>query len=291
MIIDSHTHIFPARIRDEREKYFSSEKAFKLLYNSKKSKLSGAKELLRCMDEQGVDKSVAFGFPWRSPDNFKLNNDYILKTISEKPDRFIGMGCFDPFHPEAPSEALRCLESGLSGIGELAFYESDIDEDAIRALTPVMNICRDRKAPVLIHTNEPVGHIYPGKAPITQSGIYQFLKKFPGNITVLAHWGGGLFFFNLLKKEAKSVLKNVFFDTAASPFLYDPLIYKMASDTAGDGKILFGSDYPLIKPQRYFDELKESGLKKEIIDNICGGNAEKIFIASRKTLPHSPLPA
>jgi len=275
MIIDVHTHIFPERIRSAREKYFPSESAFKSLYQSKKSRLSGAEELIETMDQQGVDKSVVFGFPWRSQDHFKLNNDYIIEAVLRHPDRLIGMACFDPFHPKAPNEAARCLDSGLSGIGELAFYESDINHSATRALTPVMEICLKRNVPILIHTNEPVGHMYPGKAPMSHSGIYRFLKTFPDNRIILAHWGGGLFFFNLLKKEVKPVFKNVFFDTAASPFLYDPVIYKMASDIVGHEKILFGSDYPLIKPERYFNELKESGLEKQIIDDICGGNAER----------------
>jgi len=147
-------------------------------------------------------------------------------------------------------------------------------------LTPVMEICLKRNVPILIHTNEPVGHMYPGKAPMSHSGIYRFLKTFPDNRIILAHWGGGLFFFNLLKKEVKPVFKNVFFDTAASPFLYDPVIYKMASDIVGHEKILFGSDYPLINPERYFNELKESGLEKQIIDDICGGNAERALTGS-----------
>jgi len=187
VIIDFHVHIFPPGIRDAREKFFSSEPAFKLLYNSKKSKLSGAEELLECMNVQEVNKAVVFGFPWQSADHFRLGNDYIIDAVSMHPDRLIGMGCFDPFHPEAPEETERCLDSGLSGIGELAFYESDIDEEATSALTPVMDICRVRDAPVLIHANEPIGHIYPGKAPITQGGIYRFLKKFPENRIVLAH--------------------------------------------------------------------------------------------------------
>jgi len=58
--------------------------------------------------------------------------------------------------------------------------------------------------------------------------IYNLVKRFPENKIVLAHWGGGIFFFNLLKKDVKESLKNVYFDTAASPFLYDTQIYRYA---------------------------------------------------------------
>ena len=79
-------------------------------------------------------------------------------------------------------------------------------------------------------TNEPVGHAYPGKTPNTLAQIYRMVKRFPANTIVLAHWGGGLFFFNLLRKEVKEQLRNVYFDTAASPFLYDPAVYRVGQN-------------------------------------------------------------
>ena len=81
MIIDFHTHIFPSEICRNRERFFPSEPAFKLLYQSSKSRLIGAVELLDTMDENGVDKSVIFGFPWKNPETFKIHNDYIIEMV------------------------------------------------------------------------------------------------------------------------------------------------------------------------------------------------------------------
>jgi len=89
--------------------------------------------------------------------------------------------------------------------------------------------------------------------------------------------GGGLFFFNMLKKEVKESLKNVYFDTAASPFLYEAPIYQTAKNLAGIGKILFGSDFPLLKPSRYFKELEENQLSVNDKKKICGLNAKKLL--------------
>lgn len=278
MVIDFHTHIFPAKISGNREKYFQSEPAFKLLYDSPNSRLVGAEILIDAMDKNGVDKSVIFGFPWKNDEVFVLNNDYIIESVRKYPDRFIGFACFDPFNVKAENEAERCLNHGLCGIGELAFYESGIDKEALLRLSPVMDICRTKDMPLLIHTNEPVGHNYPGKTPNTLLQIYNLIKKFQDNKIVLAHWGGGIFFFNLLKKEVKEKMKNVYFDTAASPFLYDFRIYLEAKELAGIDKILFGSDFPLLNPSRYFSELKISGLEKEDIEKICGLNAERLLL-------------
>lgn len=277
MIIDFHTHIFPKEIREKRDCYFPSESAFELLYCSPKSKLIGADDMIRMMDEQGVDKSVVFGFPWRSAEIFKRNNDYVAEAVERYPDRLIGFCCFDSAAAGAPREAERCLAGGLSGVGELAFYESGIDASARGALTPIMEICRQRNLPIMLHTNEPVGHQYPGKTPNTLEQIYTFIKNFPENRIVLAHWGGGLFFFALLKKEVKECLARVYFDTAATPYLYDQDVYAIATKILGPEKVLFGSDYPLLKPQRYFDELSRAGLSDGEIENIKGGNAARLM--------------
>jgi len=277
MIIDFHTHIFPKAIREHRETYFPSEPAFKLLYDSPGSKLVGAKEIVSEMDEQGVDRSVVFGFPWKDSATFKMQNDYVMEVVTRYPDRLVGLCCFDPFSKEAVPEARRCLEDGLSGIGEIAFYQSGIDDRAVDMLTPFMEICLDKDFVFLIHTNEPVGHLYPGKTPNTLKQIYNLVTRFPENKIVLAHWGGGIFFFNLLKKDIKERLKNVYFDTAASPFLYDPAIYIYAVEIAGVDKILFGSDFPLLKPARYFKEFQNAGLTGEQIKAISGRNAEKLL--------------
>jgi uncharacterized protein len=73
------------------------------------------------------------------------------------------------------------------------------------------------------------------------------------------------------------VLENVWFDTAASPFLYRPEMYKVAGEVVGFDKILFGSDYPLLRPQRYFKEMGAAGLTTDQMDQITGLNAQNLL--------------
>lgn len=277
MIIDFHTHIFPETVRQHREAYFRGEPAFELLYRSPRSKLVGAGEIVAEMDAQQVDRSVVFGFPWKSMKTTRMHNDYILDAVRRFPKRLIGLCCLDPGHPEAVTEARRCLKAGLSGLGELAFYNAGFTPSIIEQLQPMMALCREADVPMLAHTNEPVGHYYPGKSPMTLNEIYRFVQAFPENKIVLAHWGGGLFFFHLLKNEVKSALKNVYVDTAASPFLYDPSIYRFAAEIFTPDKILFGSDYPLLPPVRYMDELHRSGLSPAQIRTVSGENAKRLL--------------
>jgi predicted TIM-barrel fold metal-dependent hydrolase len=229
------------------------------------------------MDEQQIQKSVIFGFPWNTVDYYRRHNDYIIDAVERYPNRLIGFCCFDLFSKKAASEAERCLGSGLSGVGELAVYETNRSSEIMTALGEVMTLCRHRSVPLLLHANEPVGHQYPGKTNMSLRHLYGLLKAYPENRIVLAHWGGGLFFYALMKKEVTETLKNVWFDTAASPYLYHPHVYRIASEIVGIDKILFGSDYPLLRPERYFKEMAGAGVSQEHYDKIVGNNAVRLL--------------
>lgn len=284
MIIDFHTHIFPPNIRNNRDLYFDNEPSFEVVYRKQGSRLAGKDELIENMDKEGVAKSVVFGFPWRAADHYKMHNDYVIEAVLKNPDRLIGFCALDPLSPGAPKEVERCLDAGLKGVGELAFYDSDFTEGIINGLKDTMALCAERDAPLLIHANEPVGHMYPGKQPMSLAGLYGLIKAYPSNRVVLAHWGGGIFFYALMKKEVREVLSNVWLDTAASPFLYHPDIYRVSGGIAGFDRILFGSDYPLIKPGRYINEMQSAGLEEEELAGITHENALKVLKINREIL-------
>jgi hypothetical protein len=278
MIIDTHTHIFPDRIKQDRTRYFDNEPEFKLLYDSPRAKICTTAELMESMDIHGVEISVICGFPWRTPDLARQNNDVVIESVQQYPDRIKGLACFDAAWEGAADETQRCITEGLSGAGELAFYLSGIDQEALNFLEPVMAVLgENNNLPCMIHTNEPVGHPYPGKTPVTLEQIYTLAKTFPLNKIILAHWGGGLFFYNILKKQAKETLKNIWYDTAASPFLYDPGIYDLAAAAGVMDKVLLGTDFPLLTPDRYYQDMNNSnitGLQREL---ILGKNAALLY--------------
>jgi len=278
MIIDTHTHIFQEQVRQDRSRYFDNEPEFKLLYNSPKAAICNIVDLLKSMDRYQVDISVICGFPWRTPEYTKQNNDIIIESVKKYPDRIKGLACFDATWDGAADETQRCIEAGLCGAGELAFYLSGIDKKALAFLDPVMAVLREKgNLPCMIHTNEPVGHKYPGKTPITLEQIYKLAKTFPDNKIILAHWGGGIFFYNIMKKETKDVLKNIWYDTAASPFLYDSHIYDMAITAGGADKILFGTDFPLLTPDRYYKDMDNANISFLQKEQILGGNASALY--------------
>ncbi len=277
MIIDFHTHIFPPDFNADRSLLLSEEQDFRGIYSSPHAKTVGVKELIDYMDKEEIQRSVIFGFPWSKEKNYKHHNDYIIESIDRYPDRLAGFCCFSPLASGIAVECERCLQAGLAGVGELALYGSDLTQDFISYINDVMELCLKYDAPLLLHTNEPVGHEYPGKAPMTLRQIYRFIKAYSENRIILAHWGGGIFFYSLMKKEVKEALKNVWFDTAASPFLYSPEIYRIAGKLIGFDKILFGTDYPLLRAKRYFREIDALALAKGQMAQIKGLNAAKLL--------------
>ncbi|MFZ5585962.1 MAG: amidohydrolase family protein [Thermodesulfobacteriota bacterium] len=270
MIVDAHTHVFPPQVAAERARFLAGEPFFSAIYADPKAPMVTAEGLIAAMDRDGVDVSWALGFPWVRAENARLHNDYLAAAIAAHPTRLRGLACVHPPADWAAAEAERALGLGLHGLGELAFYDRDLD---LNALAPLCRLCAEAGRPLLLHTNEPVGHVYPGKAPMTLKALYDLLKAHPATRFVLAHMAGGLFFYATLKKEAPAVLANAWLDTAAGPFLYRPRAYALAVELMGADKLVYGSDFPLLALPRYQKELAQAGLAGADLDRVMGANA------------------
>jgi predicted TIM-barrel fold metal-dependent hydrolase len=229
------------------------------------------------MDEHGIDKSVILNLGWVSHELCVETNDYILEAIARYPKRLIG---FCAIQPSAGDKALkeleRCARNGVKGIGEMRPDVQGFDLSDGKIMKPIIKTVIKHDLIFLTHASEPVGHQYCGKGNITPEVIYHFILSFPDLKLVCAHWGGGLPFYALMP-EVDKALSNVYFDTAATPFLYKPQIFKQVADIIGSDRILFGSDYPLLSPRRIIDQIESTGLSQEDKAKILGGNAQKLL--------------
>ncbi len=278
MIIDSHVHIFPPEFIKDRNPNLKGEPQFALIYTDPRAALRSAPELIRAMDRDGVDRSIVCGFPWSDQGRARAHNDCILEAAAEYPERLVPLACVDPSASGGLSEAERALARGAAGLGELSFYHNDLGEKEVREpLMKAAGLCAEADKPMLLHTNEPVGHAYPGKAPMTLRGLYGLVKACPETRFQLAHLGGGLFFFELLKKEVREVMRNCVFDSAAAPFLYSPSIYDVFCSLAGEERLLYGSDWPLLGLPRYLKDIQSSGLVARARTKHLGGNAAEFW--------------
>ena len=277
VIVDFHTHIFSPRLREERENYLGRDPCFEILYSNPRAKLATAEELIASMDQDGIDVAVVLNIGWVDHELCVETNDYIMEAASRYPERLIGFCAIQPRVGErAVAEIERCARGGMRGIGEMRpdIQGFDLGDEAI--MRPIVEAALTHRFIFLTHSSEPVGHNYPGKGRVTLEMLYRFISSFPQLPIVCAHWGGGLAFYALMP-EVGEALANVYFDTAATPFLYRPDIFGHITRIVGVEKVLFGSDYPLLPHARVMAQLRSAGLGEEAEGLILGGNAKRLL--------------
>ena len=277
MIIDFHTHIFPPWLKERRDEYIKADPCFSLLYSQPEARMATAEELLASMDEAGIDLSVVLNAGWVSHELCVKTNDYILDSVSRYPARLIGFCAIQPGAGDAAiAELERCAEAGAKGIGELRSDVQGFDLTDKAKMKPLVDAVLKHNLIFLTHSSEPVGHEYPGKGGITPDALYPFITASPNLTLVCAHWGGGLPFYALMP-EVDKALANVFFDTAATVFLYKPQIFEQMGRIIGSDKILFGTDYPLMHQSRVLAQIQSAQLPEEDKARILGANAQKLL--------------
>jgi predicted TIM-barrel fold metal-dependent hydrolase len=283
MIIDFHTHIFPPWLKERRDEYIKRDPSFSLLYSHPKAKMATAEELLASMDEAGIDLSVVLNAGWLSHELCVKTNDYILDSVSRYPTKLVGFCAIQPRAGDAAiAELERCAKAGAKGIGELRSDVQGFDLTNETTMKPLVDIAQKHGLIFLTHSSEPVGHEYSGKGSITPDILYSFITAFPNLKLVCAHWGGGLPFYALMTEVAQALV-NVFFDTAATVFLYKPDIFEQMSHIIGSDKILFGTDYPLMHQNRVISQIQSSELSEEDKSKILGANAQKLLCRDERS--------
>ena len=276
MSIDFHTHIFPPKINKARQSYIDHDPLFALLYSNKEAKLSTAEELIDSMDKNGISVSVILNIGWSTNELCHETNDYILESVARYPKRLIGFCTVQPKSYHAIAEVKRCARAGARGIGEMRPDIQSFDLTDEELMAPFIEALRKHNLILLTHASEPVGHDYRGKGAITPDVLYPFTTRYPDVPLVCAHWGGGLPFYALMP-EVRKAMQNVYFDTAASPFLYSPQIYRRVADLVGADKILFGTDYPLLSPTRLLEEIETTDLTEAEKKLILSDNARRLL--------------
>lgn len=276
MIVDVHVHVHRPEVVACRDEYCARDAYFQRLYAAPKARLATVEKVIQAMDEDGVDVAVICGFAWRDAGLCRDDNDYVMEAVARYPRRLVGLAVLNPCDGDrAVYEMERCARGGLRGLGELMPDGQGYTLSDVEAMRPIMDAARHLGWVVLTHANEQVGHDYAGKGKTGPEVVLRFAQAFPDARIVCAHWGGGLLFYELMP-EVRESLRNVFYDTAASPYLYDARIYRVAAEIAPD-KVLFGSDYPLLRARAYLRRIRGARLSPDAERAILGGNAARVF--------------
>lgn len=273
MIVDFHTHIFPPEIIAQRERYIARDPWFAELYSSPRAKMADANDLVTSMDADGVDCSVTFPFGWSDPGLIEDCNSYVIEAMRRYPGRVVGLAAAQPLAgARAVAEVDRCARAGMPGIGELMPHGQGYRLSATQHFEPLAEVARAYNLFVLTHTSEPIGHLYAGKGDVTPAELQAFLAAFPDLRIVASHWGGGYPFYELMP-EVHAAAAQLWYDSAASLYLYRPEIFAIVARIAGPEKLLWASDFPLLGQRRMLDYVRASGLSDTDLALALGGNA------------------
>jgi uncharacterized protein len=277
MIIDFHTHVFPPEVVARRHELVTRDAWLEELYGSPKAKMATADDLVAAMDADGVDVAVTFPFGWSDQGLAEECNSYVIEAMRRYPGRIVGLAAVQPrAGVRAIAELERCARAGMPGFGELMPHGQGYRLSDTRLLAPLVEAAEHLGMFCLTHASEPVGHPYHGKGDVTPAELQAFIAAFPALRIVAAHWGGGFPFYELMP-EVHAAAANVWYDSAASLFLYRPEIFPTVARVAGARKILWGSDFPLISHGRMLAYVRSSGLGEEELALALGGNAAALL--------------
>jgi len=298
-MIDAHTHMFPEDVIHnwnayaERDPYFGN-----LTKDSPKSRtreaFATAEDGIREADKAGIEVIVMQGWYWNDMDLCRQHNDYMAELTEKYPGRYVAFGSINPvFGKEAVKEVERCYERGFAGIGELGPGGNGFSLKDPR-LYDVLEAAEALHLPVNFHVGEPMGHVYAGKDLTPIEGFYDLAVRYPKLKLIFAHMGGGLPFYEILP-EVKEAFRNVYYDLAANPLLYDIRSTKAAVRLAGAERILFGTDFPLtIYPEVFKgqdltmfveDIRKNAGLTPYERERVMGENMRELISVSGRKYP------
>ncbi len=277
MLVDAHVHIFwPEAVR-HRRRLFHLDAYFAELYQSERARMATAEDLIHSMEENGIDVSIVAGFGWADAGLCREHNAYIAEAVRRYPGRLIGLAVVNPSdRRNSERELARWLDAGLAGVGELMPNGPGYRLTDAFVMGVLTEVSRSYHVPILVHVSEPVGHDYPGKGTVTLAEVLELATCNPELKIVCAHWGGGLPFYELMP-EVQAALKNVYYDTAAWPLLYDDRIF-LAGDVLAPRKVLFATDYPLVSQSAALKRLRSLALPPDLWAAYTGGNAFSVYM-------------
>lgn len=275
-VVDAHVHLFPPDVAQHRERYLRRDAWFGELYQAPGIRFATVDDLIGSMDRSGIATSVICGWPWKDQGLCREHNAFLAEVGRNHPGRIAWLAIVNPTEPGAVDSAEGAFSLGAVGLGELNADAQGFDWRDQHEMSPIAELCIQRDQPLLMHCSEPVGHAYPGKGTATPDRIVPFFQAFPDLRVIAAHWGGGLPFYELMPEIALAT-RNVTYDTAASTFLYDFRILQVAERLLEDGRVMFGTDYPLLKQGPFLRRVRQSGIGDDRLYDFLGRTAARTF--------------
>jgi uncharacterized protein len=209
----------------------------------------------------------------------RLGSQEVLEAARSNPDVIIPFGSVDPHKGKlAVREATELIEAGVHGFkfhpNTQAFWPND------PAFFPLYDVIAQAGLIALFHSGTTgIGAGMPGGGGVrlkysNPMAVDDVAAEFPGMDIILAHpsfpW----------QEEALAISvhkPNVYIDLSGWSPKYFPEILVQYINTRLRNKMLFGSDFPLITPDRWLADFEKLPIRDEVRPLVLKDNAARLL--------------
>ncbi len=226
---------------------------------------------LAAMDAGGVDTALISA--WYGPEGALISNDEVAGFVAESGGRLVGVASVDLRKPMVAVRELRRAVSdlGMKALRIVPWLWGLPPND--RRYYPLYAECVDLGIPFCTQ----VGHTGPLRTSETGRPIPYLddvALEFPELVIVGGHIG---YPWTTEMIAMATKYPNVYIDTSAYTVRRYPPELVTYLKSHGRGKVLFGTNYPMIPPQHALAGLDDLGLDDECRDLFLSGNATRVF--------------
>ena len=236
-------------------------------------------DYLRKMDAAGIERSlliaVRAGEPaWQG--SFEIPYQQIAQYCDAYPDRFSGLAGVDPTRG---IQQLKELDHAVKELGFVGahFYPHWFRMPPDSALCyPIYSRCEELGIPIMMQVGQNLIYQKDVRLPSVAKPIPldQVAIDFP-NLVVIGIHIGVPWTDEMIAMAWKH--ENVYIGIDAYAPKHLPASLKHYMNSYGSHKVMFGTDWPVIDPERAVSEIHEHALRPESLEKIMRGNAVKVF--------------
>ena len=236
-------------------------------------------DYLRKMDAAGIERSlliaVRAGEPaWQG--SFEIPYQQIAQYCDAYPDRFSGVAGVDPTRGV---EQLKELDHAVKELGFVGahFYPHWFRMPPDSALCyPIYSRCEELDIPIMMQVGQNLIYQKDVRLPSVAKPILldQVAIDFPNLVLIGIHIGVP-WTDEMIAMAWKH--ENIYIGIDAYAPKHLPASLKHYMNSYGSHKVMFGTDWPVIDPERAVSEIHEHALRPESLEKVMRGNAVKVF--------------
>jgi predicted TIM-barrel fold metal-dependent hydrolase len=236
-------------------------------------------DMLAEMDEAGIEKAFLVAAKVGAlghPACYHVSYDLVAAAVRKYPDRFYGLAGVDPTEG---MDGVRQLEHAVKDLGFIGAHSYphwfELPPDHARYY-PFYAKCVELGVPIQLQVGQ--SHIYDRRLPRRSVGrpitLDNVACDFPELKLIGIHIGVP-WTDEMIAMAWKH--PNVFIGTDAHSPRYWPQALVHYINTWGRDKVLFGTDFPVLRFKRTMEEIEALGLRPEALSKLLRDNVRRVY--------------